>query len=343
MLSARFSTSNVASADQADAWHGWFWPVFDVAPKASPDDGYLARNDVWVVGGLVVSRVAAPPATVVRTRANLANAPADHWVLSCCRKGVTSIETNGYLLRAGPREAFLWSLGEASYSERTGVDRIQIMLPRDLFPEIRTQLDALRGSVLTKPEGTVLGEYLMALSRWLPKLAPETQPRLATSIGNMISACLVPNADNLERAKLDVSAFLMDRVRRVVQMHLRSSSLGPEALCKMVGMSRSSLYRLFIYEGGIMHYIQRQRLLHAYAALSDPLNRQTILAISEDLCFSDATSFSRAFRREFGSSPTDVRHAAVTGNPIPPLSLPRETQGTETFADFLRARFGRAV
>lgn len=337
MVPAHFSTSSVAFAQRADAWHRWFWPVLDVTPKALPGSGFLARNDVWIIGGLVVSRVTAPPATVVRTRANLAKAPVDHWVLSCCQRGVTSIQTKSSLMVAPPKVPFLWSLGETSYAERTDFDRIQILLPRDMFPEIRTQLDAMRGSVLHTPAGTVLSEYMTALNRWLPSLAPDARPRVAASVHNMIAACLVPNADNMERARLDISSFVMDRIRQTVQMHLRSPTLGPEAICKMVGISRSSLYRLFTYEGGIMHYIRRQRLLHAHAALSDPLDRRTILAISEDLCFTDATSFSRAFRREFGISPTDVRYSAARGDPIPAFSLPRETIDIETFADFLRA------
>lgn len=36
-------------------------------------------------------------------------------------------------------------------------------------------------------------------------------------------------------------------------------------------------------------------------------------AIAESLCFADASSFSRAFRREFGMSPSDVRAATLSG------------------------------
>jgi AraC-like DNA-binding protein len=35
--------------------------------------------------------------------------------------------------------------------------------------------------------------------------------------------------------------------------------------------------------------------------------------IAEDLCFADASSFSRTFKREFGHSPSEVRAAALAG------------------------------
>lgn len=336
MVPTAFSTENFAPSDRASAWHRWLWPVFDVGPSVVPDDRLLARNEVWDLGDLLVSRVVASPSTTVRRRANLAKAPVDHWVLSCCRKGATSVRTERAFLEARPNVPFLWSLGEPSRIEWTNVDKVQLLLPRDMFPEIRTQLDALRGSVLNGPSAAVLGEYIGGLARWLPRISAEAVPLVAASVHNMISACVAPSADTLRRAETDLNCFQLDRVRRAVQAHLRSPSLGPEALCKMVGMSRSSLYRLFLNSGGIMHYIQRQRLLRAHAILSDPLSRQTVVAVSEDLCFSDASSFSRAFRRQFGCSPSDVRAAATGGNPPPPFSRPREHGDTHSFANFLR-------
>lgn len=336
MMRAQFSTTNVPPGDQANAWHQWYSPVFEVTPRTSPGECFLARNDVWNLGGLVISRVVAPPVTMARARANLVNTPVDHWVLGYCKRGVTNIETSRSAFSASPKSLFLWSLGEPSCGEQTEVDSVEILLPRDLFPEIRGQLDAFGVSVLDTPSGSVLGEYMMALSRWLPNLEPDAEVSVMEAVHNMISACLAPSVDNIKRAEGDMRGFLIDRVRQMIQLHLRSPSLGPEVLCKLLGMSRSSLYRLFVYNGGIVHYIQRQRLLHAHAILSDPLNRQRILAVSEDLCFPDASSFSRAFRREFGCSPTDVRDAAAMGKPVRATSRLQDHGEIGKFADFLR-------
>jgi AraC-like DNA-binding protein len=78
-------------------------------------------------------------------------------------------------------------------------------------------------------------------------------------------------------------------------------------------MSRSNLYRVFEETGGVARYIQRERLLEAHAALTDPTNTRSISAIAGDLCFADASSFSRTFKREFGHSPGEVRSAALAG------------------------------
>jgi AraC-like DNA-binding protein len=100
-------------------------------------------------------------------------------------------------------------------------------------------------------------------------------------------------------------------------------------------MSRSNLYRLFEEIGGVARYIQHERLLEAHAVLFDPATVQSISAIAEDLCFADASSFSRTFRREFGYSPSEVRSAALAG--LAPAATPR----TGVLSD--RANFGELL
>ncbi|MDQ0504636.1 helix-turn-helix domain-containing protein [Xanthobacter agilis] len=53
--------------------------------------------------------------------------------------------------------------------------------------------------------------------------------------------------------------------------------------------------------------IQRQRLKAALARLHDPAEPRTIARIAEDLGFPDRSGFSRAFKAEFGLSPSAAR------------------------------------
>jgi AraC-like DNA-binding protein len=94
-------------------------------------------------------------------------------------------------------------------------------------------------------------------------------------------------------------------------------------------------YRLFEDTGGVARYIQRERLLEARAILSDLATTESISAIAEDLCFADASSFSRTFRREFGYSPSEVRSAALAG------LTPSATLRTRVQSD--RADFGELL
>jgi AraC-like DNA-binding protein len=61
----------------------------------------------------------------------------------------------------------------------------------------------------------------------------------------------------------------------------------------------------------VVRYIQRLRLLAAHAALCNAGDGRSIAAIAEGTGFYDPSAFSRAFRREFGLTPSDLRAATI--------------------------------
>lgn len=332
---ACLSTEHVEPRHQFDAWREWFSPILDIDPLGRDTESFVASNRAWDLGGPVVSRVSAPPVLVRRTKANLARAPADHWMVSCCRQGSSAIQTGRGLLHARPGAAFVWSLGEVSESQRSQVDRIQILLPRDAFPELSEPLDALCGSVVAGELGATLASYMLAMEQWLPNVAADALPQLGAAVGSMVAACVAPSSERLHRVADEMDGFRVARARAAIQRHLTSPELRPELLCRMLGISRSALYRLFGGRGGVMRYIQRQRLQYAYGALADPNERRSILALSEELGFGELSSFSRAFRREFGCSPRDARSAAAAGGGIE-AALPGTALKIGCFEDLLR-------
>ena len=332
-----FTTRSLAPRDQYAAWRERFQPVLEVLPDKLADDGFVAENQIWRLGELAVSRVLAPSVRVARTKASIRRDPVDHWVLTYCRHGATTIRTEKASLQARPGVPFLWSLGEASESERTAVDRVQVFMPRDAFREVAPLFDQARGSVLDTPLGYLLGDYMLALERRLPALTEDDLPRLTAAIRGMLVACIVPSADRFVHARDQIDLGRLERVRQAVCRHLRSSALTPTSLGRMVGVSRSNLYRLLEDEGGVAQYIQRQRLLEARAALCDHAVTKSISTIAEELCFADASSFSRAFRHEFGHSPSEVRSASLAGL-APPAALlgGRAVSKGAGFGDLLR-------
>jgi AraC-like DNA-binding protein len=209
-------------------------------------------------------------------------------------------------------------------------------MARDTFRDIGHLLDAICGSVLDSPLGHLLGDYMMALENRLPAVTESDFPHVTKAVSAMVAAAVEPSAARVAIAQRQIDLGRKERVRKAVRRHLRTPTLGPKNLGRLIGMSRSNLYRLFEDMGGVARYIQRERLLEAHAILSDPSTTQSISPIAEDLCFADASSFSRAFKREFGYSPSAVRSAALAGAELRATSKTRGPPAGADFGDLLR-------
>jgi AraC-like DNA-binding protein len=314
-----FTTQPLRPQDQFEAWREWHQPVLDFLPQQSTRYGFPAEVHLWKLGSLAMSRTSVPPVSVARTKSNLRRDPIDHWVINYCVRGTHFTNTAGTAVEVPAKVPFLSSLGQEFLHERTHIDRVSFLMARDAFRDIAPLLDAACGSTLDTPLGHLLGDYMMALEHHLPDVTEADFPRLARAVGAMVAAA-APSAERVAIAGAQIDVGRKERVRRVIRKHLRTPTFRPSILCRLVGMSRSNLYRLFEDTGGVARYIQRERLLEAHAVLADPANMQSISSIAEDLCFADASSFSRAFKREFGHSPGELRSAALAGL-APPATM----------------------
>jgi AraC-like DNA-binding protein len=320
VMPVSFSTSGLRGQDRLDAWRSFYDPVLDVVTNRPPGE-FGAKTQLWTLGSFALSRTTSPSVQVTRTKSHLKHDPVDHWVISYCAGAHTTV-TAGIAAEVPARVPFLWSLSQEFTHERKSMARIQLLLARDGFGDIASALDGALGSALNTPLGLLLGDYIAALERHLRGLTDADLPRLRDSVAAMVGAAVAPTAERVAVAKRQINLGRMERVRQVVRQHLRTPTLRPTTLCRLVGMSRSNLYRLLEAKGGIVQYIQQQRLSEAHFLLGTPSNRQSITALAEDFCFADVSSFSRAFRREFGYSPSDARRPAIGGLPVIPPRRP---------------------
>lgn len=320
MISTTFETLSLPPRHQFEAWRDWYSSLLDTTVSTSLDKGFAARNEVWSLGGLTISRGSAQAISSSRPKALIRRTPVDHWVLTVCKRSTVALSTRNESVTVQPGIPYVISLADEMATVKDDYERVQFYLSRDTFMHIGSALDDARGRPMETSAGRLLADYMLLMVKNLPDLPPDDGPRLVTAVEAMIGACLAPPADRTANVQVQMDFTLMERVRRAVRAHLRSPSLGPDKLCREAATSRSQLYRLLEGEGGVAHYIQRQRLSESFVMLCDVSNALPIGRIADVLCFADASSFSRAFRREFGMSPRDVRSASQAGLlPVPPV------------------------
>jgi len=334
MIAETFSTYSLPASQQLEAWRNWYGAIFEATSAGSQDEGFAAANSNWNLNGFTFCQVSSPPTCIERTRHLLRRNHVDHWAFTISKRTTSDIEVRDRSLKVPPGVPFLLSLGEEMHIGRRQQDeRVQLLLARDSFQAIAPLLDATLGMALDASQGRLLADYILLLERNLPNLTPEDGSRLPGAIRAMVGACLAPSADRLAAAGRQIDLTLMERVRRAVRRNLRSPLLGPDKLCREAATSRSQLYRLLEGEGGVARYIQRRRLSESFAILCDTSNNFSIAAT---LCFADASNFSRAFRREFGMSPSEVRTASLVGLATAATSKSPAASETHSFADCLR-------
>ena len=331
-----FSTAALTSHRQFDAWRNWYGNVFEASPLAPHNRGFIARNRAWNLGGLGVNHVAAPGLSVRRTKTLIRREPVDHWAITLSKRRVTYLNSENGSLAASAGMPFVLSLGQEIQNRRDADERIQMYLSRDTFYSIAPLLDASCMASLPTSSSKLLADYMRLLLRNLPNLGDDDAPRLVDATRAMIAACLAPSAIRVAKARPIINVTLMEKVRQTVRRHLRSYELGPDLICRDAATSRSQLYRLLEGEGGVGRYVQKQRLSEAFSILCNSPQDLTVSAIAESLCFSDSSSFARAFRREFGVAPRDIRDAAQAGLSPIPLADPADDLPARTFVSCLR-------
>lgn len=172
--------------------------------------------------------------------------------------------------------------------------------------------------------GAILVDYLLALEQRLPSLKGGELPRLVEVTKLLIAGCLTGENDSDDWASSKLAESRMQRARSIIRENLGSPHFGEADIRRALGISRSSLYRLFSRLGGVQRHLQRERLLWARTQLADPLNTKPIFRIAEELCFCDPSSFSRAFKSEFGINPGAVRAIANPDRNILSQALPAQ-------------------
>lgn len=335
----KFSTRALALQDQFAAWQAYLEPLVEITlPDVSSDEtGFPADHTAWNLGSMLIVQQYAPPHSYIRSSAKLRSNSIDHWHLALLRSGRAWTEIDGHVSEGAPGKLELRSLGHPFRGRATDSHSLSFYLPRELFSEAGITNEIKNNTILSGNYANLLIEYLDGIEVKLPTLTAADIPQVVRTTRDMIITCLSSSAEYAATAEPQGSFALMERVRRFIQHNLSSPDLTPDTLCRELGISRSRLYQLFEPSGGVLHYVQKRRLLAAHAALSNTGNRQQIVEIAAAVGYTSAAHFSRAFSKEFGYSPREARNVAVPPYFAHAVPLVELTDSNQSFGEWLKS------
>ncbi|RCW82396.1 helix-turn-helix domain-containing protein [Phyllobacterium bourgognense] len=334
------TTHDLPPGYQFEAWRTNFASILELNTPEDVTVGFGGKQVTWDLGCLAFSRIKTDALRFASLRGHTRRDSLDHWTLTMLLHGSVNTIAPTRTFEGGAGVVQVHSLGRTFEGTVTDSEMLTLFVPRDFSYEVTNTLSGAEFSTLDTGLGRLFSDFMIGLAKRLPAVEEVDLPALVAATRAMILACVSPSADHLDEAREPIARALIEKAHRIVQSRLFDPALRAETLRRELGVSRSRLYRLFQPFGGVTHYIQHRRLLDAHAALSDPNDQRRIIEIAEQRCFNDGTEFSRAFRREFGCSPTDVRSGQTARPPYRTTADVKAYAPEERFGALLRRLHG---
>ena len=308
----RFSTDDDDLAHQFEAYRTWMASIVDLQPidAAAARGGFHASQTIWSFGALRLLRETCDPVEGRTVAARGRPSAVDHWVLALHEVGDITVRSGDAVRQTAPGGVCLAALIHASHLRQDRSEALYLFIPRDQVSQaVAARLDRLHNRNLLGPCARLLADHLLSLERNLGDTPASARADVAAATLELIRACL-PGAEPGDRAGSAREQALRERARRHIRCNV-AAPIDPGALCGLLGISRSQLYRLFRAEGGVAAIIRAERLAAAREALADPVDGRRIFQVAESFGFGSAEEFSRAFRHEFGCRPSDVYRRGI--------------------------------
>lgn len=194
---------------------------------------------------------------------------------------------------------------------REDFEQLVVTVPRDRLrvraPSAeRLTAIAIRGS---QGIGRLLGELVVGLTEHAEAMAGQTQASVSNAVLDLVATALATLPASQVGSLPTLKLFHLNRIKSYIHEHLSDPDLSIISISEALGVSVSSMYRVFEAERcSLAEWIWDQRLQACRATLLDvACSGLSIKQIAMSWGFNDPAHFSRAFRRRFGQSPAAFR------------------------------------
>lgn len=300
-----------------------------------------AEGDFEISSDLSAIAIAAGSALLVdtvatglrydRTPGHVARGGLDHYQVTLCIDGEMEFSSGRRALTLRPGDIGLIDMAQPNHTtliEGAGRrSRLRAaILPRAVLARRLAHPDSATATLLSRgdePPSRLAAGYAGLWQRSPGEDAAARVEAVADLVARAVGSAAQTDAA-VERS--DRQLFLA-MIKRYVDAHLDTETLAADDLCRRFGLSRASLYRMFVPDGGLASYVQEQRLNLAMRRLISPQARDIrLIDLAVDLQFSSDSTFVRAFRRKFGLTPGELRERSEAwwragGPPLPPNDI----------------------
>lgn len=302
--------------DQFGYWHDVICDVFiPMTPKKSaPGAGFASGVEARPLGDVRRTIVWSQAQRTLHGPREVELSGGDFYFVNLMVDGRCRIQQNGRDSVAEPGRLWVVDTTEPYYLDFDSAWRmITFRVPHGSLSG--RLADPRQGTALPIDAGSGIGGLAAAMMRSLWELeepdSAQARAELEQSFAAVVSAAL-----GTRDRGASVRDALRAEVLRFVAANLGDPGLSVVTVCRRFAISPRLLHRLFEgRERTFADTVRTMRLERCARLLADPRDRSTITAIALRCGFTDSASFSRAFRRHFGITPSDMRERSRTTDP----------------------------
>ncbi|HEY8336621.1 MAG TPA: helix-turn-helix domain-containing protein [Tardiphaga sp.] len=289
--------------------------ICEVIPQGSPDD-FRVDSTTKPAGDCLLVEAVSTPLEYDRTAAHVARGGLDHYQIALCQRGQMHFTSGRRDVMLRPGDICLIDMAQPNRTMLTGEgnDRSRLtslIVPRPLLAPRLAHPDSATAILLPEADrrARLLADQFSALWRQPEDDSTSAATKAAVeAICDIIAELAGRAADAHGKAGRAERRMLLAAIKHHIDTRLETGAVSAENLGRRFHLSRASLYRLFGPDGGLARYVQDQRLNRALRLLIAPGTRgNRLIDLAVDLQFSGDSTFVRAFRRQFGMTPGEIR------------------------------------
>jgi AraC family transcriptional regulator, positive regulator of tynA and feaB len=268
---------------------------------------FRGRVDARPLAQVVRARITSDAQRTRHGAREVAGTDGEYVFLNLQVAGTCAVEQDGRRSLVGPGQ---FTVVDTTTPYSTTFDgpweMLSYRLPRTL---LGGRMDAVRQVTGTTWDTTGLGSVVSAVmaSTWdlvspADAATAQVEQALVAAFGAALAQRAGEPADRHERLRSEIG--------REIERGLFDPDLTVATVSRRLGISPRTLHAA-VSAGGetFAATVRRRRLEHAAVRLADRGSRATITEIAADATFDGPASFSRAFRRQFGMTPSDARRS----------------------------------
>ncbi len=268
-------------------------------------------------GDSLAAELSVPATRVIRRRVAAEHCDARYFKLFWQLQGHSRVAQAG---RTGHLQPGQWSVYDTTReyqiesSERARF--MVLLLPQTACPGWAPAVHALAGRALDgRGAPRIVMSALAGMLRDDARLPEDEQRTLQASV-TALAECAIDTHARAHTVPAEAEGGArLQRIERWILEHLAEPGLTPERVADAFGMSRRSLYNLFLGSQRTPRaFIQDARLARAQQLMAQDAGRELALGvIAQRSGFADPAHFSRAFHARFGMAPSAWRERGARG------------------------------